>query len=220
MANIKVTLSFLILIGLHNFIDAQVISNESTPLLDNIYNRYQKAKSIKANFDLIIQLPEDDEEIQNGMMIQKGDKYIVELKDYKVYNDGDNQWIHLYSANEVQWTEAANAEEDAIPNLRDIISLYKSDAFKYVRTPNKDLLSSEVQIDFTPIDKDAEYFKVRLIVNTEKMEPKSMKFFHKDGSRYTLYIRDIRYDVDIKDSAFRFDVSAHPQVHVEDLRID
>ncbi len=198
---------------------AQSQGNAKT-ILDAMYQKYEASKSIEADFDLVIRLSEDEEEIQQGSMVQQADRFVIALQDYKVYNDGDDQWIHIFDSEEVQWTSADEAEEDALPNLKDIIGMYRSGAFDYVNVPSPALARSHAQIDFTPKDKDVDYYKIRLIVDVKEKEPVSMKFFYKDGSRYVLKINSLSYNKDFPISFFRFDADAHPGVHIEDLRID
>ncbi len=210
---ISFTLCFSLLFVLSGIAQDQ----QAKKLLDALYGKYQEAKSITASFDLLIQPAESEVETQSGQMVQQAEKYMVKLPDYQLYNDGKNQWIHIFEANEVQWTDTENNEDEAIPNIQDIVAMYRTGEFDYLLSHQH---NTSAHIDFSPKDKEQEYFKIRLSLNTKNNEPESLKFFYKDGSRYSLVLKSIDYNKKYPDDFFRFDPEAHPGVHIEDLRID
>ena len=111
--------------------------------------------------------------------------------------------------------------DDSWMTPKDFLNIYDSPEFVYA------LMSSEVTgaksehwIEFKSLEPDSEYSKVRMVVNKETNEIKSIRAFSNDGSSYELFIGDINYSATVTQSAFQFDRKNHPGVIVEDLRID
>jgi len=191
---------------------------QATRLLDKAYAKYEQAGSIEAQFSMLIELPEQGTETQSGIMRQKGNHYMIDTDSYAVYNDSKTVYIHMKDAQEVQIMSAEEDEDDeSIPSMDDILGLYKSGDFEYQMLPGSGDVSV---IEFKPLDKDSEYFKLRMSLNKKTIVPESMIFFNKDGSKYTVTLENIQFDAKLTDTVFSFDKAAYPDVYIEDLRID
>lgn len=193
----------------------------ATAILDKIKAEYDGHESIEAKFSLSIELPEQPEEIQNGMIAQKGEKYHVDMGAQSIYSDGNNIWLHLKTQNEVQ---ISTIEEDAEVNMlspTELMKIYEGDQFIYFLVNDGNEKGKSIQyIEFKPTDKYSDYSKLRLKVDKAKNRVLQIKAFAKDGSRYTLDIKSFEVDKAFSDKDFVFDESKFPEISVEDLRID
>lgn len=206
----------VILLSFHG-VNAQDL--EAKKVLDDVYKHYHEALGVFVEFDLVMDLSESEREVQKGIMIQKGEKYKVQLESYSVYNNGDKMWMYLADANECQLTSVlSDDEESEVPNLNDILSMYKSGEFDYRILDDGSVRGAVKKIEFKPTDLDADYFKMILLVDTDQDAPKSIKFFHRDGSRYAIEISKIDFNQEYPDDTFEFKEIDFPGVHVEDLR--
>ena len=57
-------------------------------LLDQLQKKYTSYNTIEADFTLTIEIPEEDEEIQKGTIIQNGEKYRLDIEGQCIVSDG------------------------------------------------------------------------------------------------------------------------------------
>jgi outer membrane lipoprotein-sorting protein len=190
-------------------------------ILDNLKAEYDTYKSMEVSFELTLELPQQESEIQNGLVIQQGDQYKLELDDRAIYSDGQYVWLHIKKNNEVQINDAEMDEEANMMSPKDMLQLYESGKFAYAITDEPTLDGKKViQIEFKPLERDSEFSKMSLLVDKKTEKMAQMKVFSKDGGKYTLKINDITANKKYAASTFAFDKSKFPGIHVEDLRID
>ena len=190
-------------------------------ILDKLKKEYDTYKSMKIDFNLILELPGQDAETQKGMVIQQDEKYKLELDDRAIYSDGNYVWLHVKKNNEVQINDADMGDEENMLSPKDMLNLYESGEFVYAITAEPLLDGKKVtQIEFKPLDRDSEFSKMVLYVSKNSGEMSQMKVFSKDGGRYTLKINEILPNRQYGPEVFRFDESKFPGIHIEDLRID
>lgn len=190
-------------------------------ILDKLKAEYDSYKSMEVNFKLVLELPQQEAEIQNGLVIQQGEMYKLDLDDRSIYCDGTSVWLHVKKNNEVQLNDADMDDEESMMSPKDMLQLYESGEFEYAITAEPLLDGKKVtQIEFKPLDRDSEFSKMALYIDKKTQKMAQMKVFSKDGSRYTLKINDITANKNYSPDTFTFDASKYPGIHVEDLRID
>lgn len=220
----KYLYSFIILALLSANVFAQSAVNIKDPkaknILDNISQKLESYKSVEMAFDLILEFPGMEPEIQKGKIIQSGDKYFLDMQIQSVYCDGESLWMHMKNNNEVQWNNVEVAEEGGFMDPQSLLNLYKSGDYAYVISNEGVEEGVKIQqIEFKSLDSDVPYSKMRLTISSNQQEIKRMKIFSKDGSQFTLKISSILTDSNYPSETFIFDKSKFPGVHVEDLRI-
>ncbi len=191
-------------------------------VLDKMKKKYNGYKTLEAEFNLTIEIPEEVSNTQKGKLTQQGDKYRLSLKDRTIVSDGKSVWLHLSKSKEVQIN---NVEEDVqsggISSPKDLLQAYAWNKYIYVLssefTENGRLVQ---QIEFKPIDRNSDYTKIRLTVDKKTTDVISIKSFGKDGSRYTLTITKLTPNVNVNTATFQFAKSECPACHFEDLRIN
>jgi len=123
--------------------------------------------------------------------------------------------MYMKNNNVVQINNFEDDEDPMSPGR--LLKIYESDKeFVYAIT-NEVKGDTKVEIEFKPLSKDADFFKIRLEVDKVKTEVKSIKVFAKDGTTYSLDIKSIR-SITPDESVFMFNKSKFPGVKVEDLR--
>ena len=193
---------------------------QARKILQKLSKEYKAYNTMEVSFMLVLDLPEQASETQKGKVIQKGDKYVLELKDQAIYCNGKYVWLHLKDNNEVQINDLDEDAEDSFLTPKDMMTIYESDDYNYavIGTEKKGKLTL-TQIEFKPTDPDAEYSKLRLSVDTKNNKMASMEVFSKDGSKYTLTVDNVLSNKDYADALFTFDAAKFPGIHVEDLRL-
>jgi len=205
---------------------AQDYTEQSDPqakaILEKMKTKYESYQSLRANFSLIIELPEEDAETQQGSMSQMADKYRMEMGTQSIICDGETLWLHLKDNNEVQINDfdPEEAADGEIMSPNDLLRIYEKDGYIYQLAGESTEKGRTVQhIEFKPTDEDADFFKLRLTIDKKTLDILQIKAFSEDGSRFTLVIDELETNPTFDKAHFSFDKGKFPGVHVEDLRI-
>lgn len=193
----------------------------ATKILDRLKKQYDSYKSMEVTFQLVLELPESDPEIQKGTVGQRDDMYFLKTDRQEIYSDGQTIWLYLVDNQEVQLNDVETGDDADMLSPKDMMRIYESDDFVYAITGQQTINAVPcTQIEFKPTSSDSEYSKMRLIVDPKTNTMQSLKVFSKDGSRYTLTVDHIVPNKPFKESDFKFDPDSVPGIHIEDLRID
>ena len=193
----------------------------SKNILDGLQKDYAAYQSMEADFTLTIEIPEEDKEVQKGIIIQKGEKYRLDINGQCIVSDGTTLWYHVASNNEVQISDADEGDdEEDLLSPKNFMKFYKEG--KFIVSPvmaAKENGQTVRWIELKPTDEDSEYSKLRMSLHASKNELQQIKAFAKDGSRFTLKINELVPNKKYTDNQFTFDVKKYPQIRIEDTRI-
>lgn len=151
-----------------------------------------------------------------GKITVKGDKYRLELPEQQVYNNGTTVWTYLPEQKEVNIDNFDPKSDDLNPSK--IFEMYKK-GFKYMLMGDNNeggVLCDE--IDLVPEKKDAQYFKIKMLISKKDKSVNSWTMFDRGGNRYKYVITKFTPNVKVDDSFFNFDKKKFPGVREEDLR--
>ncbi len=188
-------------------------------ILERVAEKTKSYKSIKANFELIIEdRKENTQTVSTGRLILKGDKYRIEYMGSIVYFDGKTVWTYTEEIEEVVITEPDSTDDSFLSNPAQIFYLYNRD-FKY-RYIGETVINERKmhEIDLYPKNLDQPYSSFKIFTDNEKDIIASLKIRGKDGVDYIVYVRDYITDDDVDDSVFTFDGSKHKKAEIIDLR--
>ncbi|MEL7021632.1 MAG: outer membrane lipoprotein carrier protein LolA [Bacteroidota bacterium] len=195
---------------------------QATAILEKLRTRYEGFASMAADFSLTLEIPDELKEVQEGKLVQKGDKYRLDLETQSIYNDGNALYLYLKNNNEVQINDVPSEEEAAeagILSPNDILRIYEQGSYVYALTNQYAKGGKLIQeIEFKPLDRESEYSKLRLAVDKKTNNVVSITAFGKDSSRYTLTIKKLMPNAQFEDAYFTFDANKFPGIYVEDLR--
>ena len=186
-------------------------------ILDAMSKKYKSIPSFEANFSVV--LTNDVEKINEtfkGKMTVKGDKFRMTLPEQEVINNGSTIWTYLPDAKEVNIENYDPSSEDVNPSK--IYDLYKK-GFKYLYLQER--MEGGVmceEIDLVPEKKDAQFFKIKMLINKKSKNVQSWTMFDKGGNRYKYSITAFTPDASVEDTYFSFDPKKYPGVEVIDLR--
>lgn len=186
-------------------------------ILEAMGEKYKTLAAYEANFTYA--LTNDVENIKEefkGKLTVKNEKYRISLPEQEVINDGVTVWTYLPEVKEVNIDNYDKNSGDINP-LK-IYEIYQ-EGFKYLyiqdRTENGVVCE---EVDLVPEKKDAQYFKIKLLIKKKEKVIQSLTMFDKGGNRYKYTISRFVPNANISDSYFTFDVSKYPGVDVIDLR--
>ncbi len=214
-------------LGLFTFLMAQSAvpksekDSRATVLLDKLRKQYKSYSAMEVAFDLEIQLPGRAVEKQSGTVIQQGKQFQVKMKEQEMYSDGKTTWVYLKKNKEVQIFEAADALSGGFISPSDMMQMYDNGSFSYVLAEERVVQAKKyADIEFKPVDRYAEYSKIRMTVDKNSNKMVSLKVFSKDGSRFILQVKSLVPNKKYAPAMFVFNAKAVPGIHVEDLRMN
>jgi outer membrane lipoprotein-sorting protein len=185
--------------------------------LEAMSNKYKAIPSFEANIAVTMtnEVEKVNEEFK-GKITVKADKFRLALPEQEVINNGSTIWTYLPEAKEVTIDNYDPSSEDIIPSK--IYELYKK-GFKYLYLQDKTeggVMCEE--IDLVPEKKDAQFFKIKMLISKKDKSLQSWTMFDKGGNRYKYTITKFNPNVKVEDSFFTFDLKKYPGVEPVDLR--
>lgn len=194
---------------------------EAKKILDVLKTRFDDSESSTFDFNLEMEFPGELVESQEGKLVKSGEKFVLSLADQEIYSDNESMWVFDKSINSVQIYDADFGDDGSFMSPNEFLDIYNSPNYSYAITNEwMDNKTSYTHIEFKPLKEDSEYFKVRLEIKGKNHDIGSIKVFAKDGSRYTLHIKEIAIDQNFPQDYFVFNPEDHENIQVENLRID
>lgn len=210
--------SIFIFIGIiiANFCMAQY-DPKALEILEAMSKHYKAITAFEANLtSTLVNESAGVKDEFKGKLTVKGDKYRLELEEQHVYNNGTTVWTYLPGSKEVNVDNFDPKSEDLNPSK--FYEMYKK-GFKYLLMGDKTeagVLCDE--IDLVPEKKDAQYFKVKMMIAKKDKSVQNFTMFDRSGNKYKYVITKFVPNVKVDDAYFTFDPKKHPGVEVVDLR--
>jgi outer membrane lipoprotein carrier protein len=192
--------------------DAQALAT-----LDAMSKKYKAYTSFEANITTTMtNETEGVKEEYKGKITVKGDKYKLVMSEQEIINNGTTQWTYIPAAKEVT-VDNYDATSDEI-NPSKIYEIYKK-GFKYLHNGERTEGGVVVEeIDLVPEKKDAQFFKIKMLITKKDRSIQSWTMMDKSGNKYKYTISKFTPNVTVADTFFVFDTKKYPGVDVTDLR--
>lgn len=186
-------------------------------ILEAMSKKYKAIAAFEANLTSgMTNETEGVKEEFKGKITVKGDKFRLLLDDQEIINNGTTVWTYLPSAKEVNIDNFDPGSDDVNPTK--IFEMYKK-GFKYLYLTDKTeggVVCEE--IDLVPEKKDAQYFKIKMMIVKKDKSIQSWTMFDKAGNRYKYTITKFVPNIKVDDTFFTFDPKKYPGVEIIDLR--
>ncbi len=186
-------------------------------VLEAMSKKYKAIPSFEASFryTLTNETEKINEEFK-GKMTVKGDKFRLVLPEQEVINNGITVWTYLPESKEVNIDNADNDSDDVNPSK--FYEMYKK-GYKYLHLgdANEAGVACDV-VDLVPEKRDAQYFKIKMIISKKDRSVQSFTMFDKTGNRYKYTITDFTPNTKVDDTFFTWDPKKYPGVEPVDLR--
>jgi outer membrane lipoprotein carrier protein len=184
-------------------------------ILEAMSKKYKAIPAFEANLtSAMTNETEGIKEEFKGKITVKGEKFKLTLEDQEIINNGTTVWTYLPSAKEVS-IDNFDPKSDEINPVK-IFEIYKT-GFKYLYLGDKTEIGFE-EIDLVPEKKNAQYFKIKMMISKKDQSIQSWTMFDKAGNRYKYIITKFVSNLKVDDSFFVFDAKRYPGVEVNDLR--
>jgi outer membrane lipoprotein carrier protein len=186
-------------------------------ILEAMSKKYKAIAAFEAS--LTSSLTNESEGVKEefkGKIIVKGEKFKLSLDDQEIINNGTTVWTYLPSAKEVNIDNYDPGSDDINPIK--IFDIYKK-GFKYLYLADKTEAGVVLEeIDLVPEKKDAQYFKIKMMIVKKDKSIQSWTMFDKSGNRYKYTITKFTPNIKVDDATFTFDPKKYPGVEIIDLR--
>ena len=174
-----------------------------------------KNNAVKTDFSLIYSDKSNPKgQTTIGKFTLKGNKFVLEIIEMKVWFDGKTQWSYLPKNNEVSITEPTE-KEIAETNPMAILSGFKSKSsinFSKIKS------NSNYIIELIPKIKGTEISKIEVQVNKATKNLFSIRLSNKNGSNSELILTNFQQGIALPDNFFEFNPSKYKGVSENDLR--
>ncbi len=161
------------------------------------------------------QIPDE----QSGILKQKGDMYYLEFGDRTIYCDGKDVRVYQRTQNILEINDLS--EESGMVSPKALLDLYESADFVFVLGDNLKLKGKVLNtLMLKPIDKESEFSKINILIDSKSYLPYEIAIMYKDGLKNNIKINEILLNQKIQNSVFKFNEAEHPGVSVEDLRMN
>jgi len=211
---------FTTVLAFFTFLSLSALAQYDPKALEILEAMSKKYKAIEAfEADISYTLSNDVEKINEefkGKITVKGEKFRLALPEQEVYNNGTTVWTYLPDAKEVNIDNFDPDSDDINPSK--IYEIYKK-GFKYLYLSDKTeggVVCEEV--DLVPDKKDAQYFKIKMMIVKKDKSIQSWTMYDKAGNRYKYTISKFNPNLKVDDAFFTFDPKKYPGVEVIDLR--
>jgi outer membrane lipoprotein carrier protein len=173
-------------------------------ILEAMSKKYKAIPTFEANITTgLVNESEGVKEEFKGKITVKGDKFKLLLDDQEIINNGTTVWTYLPSAKEVNIDNFDPGSDDVNPTK--IFDMYKK-GFKYLYIADKTeggVVCEE--IDLVPEKKDAQYFKIKMMIVKKDKSIQSWTMFDKAGNRFIYTITKFNPNIKLDDAFFTFD---------------
>jgi outer membrane lipoprotein-sorting protein len=197
-----------------------VFSQDAAEILNKLSSKYKTLNSIQAEVNLrTINNDSDIDETNRISIYKKGKKYKFSLDELiTVISDANSVWTISPDDEEVTIDIYEEDSEDGEINMSNVFTLYENGFEQYYMKLLKKNDGTYHVIDLIPEDKEQDYFKIRVLVDSEQYLLNEMKVFYNDGTNAIYQIEKFKTDATLEDAIFQVTKADYPGYHFEDLR--
>ena len=185
-------------------------------ILDQVSQKTKAYQSITVDFLFIMDNAEVElHEVSKGKILIQGNAYKLNFSGYEIFSDGTTQWTYVKDANEVNISDASNADESVI-NPATIFTIYEQG---YTNTYLGEFTTDSkktYKIEMIPSEV-GEFSKLILEIDQNTYQIVSA-VMTSDSNTYTIKVTSMDTLKNYPASTFVFDTKKHSDVDVIDMR--
>ncbi len=189
-------------------------------ILDAVSKKYEGYSTIQTAFELEMAFPEQEVEVQQGILARNGNQYRVTFGTQEIFSDGKAVYLVMHNNKSVQINDMPDPNEDmGFLSPETIFTFYDNGQFVYRLMDTQTEKGKVVHfIEFKPVDRNSEYSKLRMVVERDSKKIVRVLAFAKDGSRYTFKLNKLQPNKKFAAGYFEMNDGKFPGYYVEDLR--
>ena len=192
--------------------------NKATKILEQCAQTIKKSYAIETSFSISENFLNNKSDYTiEGMLINKGNKFVLDTPDSKTWFDGKTQWSLLKNNEEVN-ISSPTAQELTMLNPISLIELYQRGNKTICKGEKKMNGTTMQEIQIVSSNKQSVWSSLNLLINKTTLLPASITFKQRDGKTSTIHFAKMKTRVNLPDSFFVFNQKAYPNVEIIDLR--
>lgn len=193
-------------------------AEKAKSILDKVTSKTKTYTTIQADFSFSMENQQENiNEVYEGIIFIKGDKYKATLMDVDTYYDGKTLYTHMIDAAEVNIDEPDPEDEESL-NPATIFTIYQTGyKFAYKGDATENGVALDV-IDLYPENRDKPYSRIKLKIRKDTNDIYSIEQVGKDGNNYTITVKNMNTNTTMEDNMFVFDTAKNPTVDIIDMR--
>lgn len=184
---------------------------EAQEYLDQLAAAVSSAQGLEINFKADVKKISGEKEASNekGTLLMSKNHSKLSMDGTEIYGDEENQWVYLTDENEV--TIQPIEENEITP--ASIFTVYKKGyRFRLMKNENDTVI-----VELSPSDRNSEYVRITLNINTAKQQLNAFVAQSKNGIITTVTMTTWN-EKTISENEIKFIESQHPDVEIIDLR--
>ena len=202
-------LTFTILIFLISTLSiAQNNDPKAEAILNNLSEKANTYTTIEATFTFTQHDKKADEtSTQNGEIKVEGDKFMLILGDYQIYNDGVITWTYDSDLNEATKDLTEDVRDPDSPSFSEMLTMWE-EGFSYSFESEKTVGGITYQIVnlYPTKDNDKPFHTAKLTIDKKEVEIVKIMLLGKDGIDYIYDISDFKVNTTLSESTFTIDL--------------
>ncbi len=189
---------------------------KGTELVNTASSKIRAYKSLKIDFTYEMENKTMEiNETMSGVIFSQGQKYYMEVGDNVFISDGTTIWNYIDDLEEVQISNAADAEGGLTPTaiLNDFEEHFKATFIKQETYKGKKV---DI-IDLVPKVSQA-FYKYRIALDSKDQMIVYSIAYDRHGGTFTYNLSNVQINPTIPASKFVFDKNKFPDAYINDLR--
>ncbi len=189
---------------------AQTNDPKAEAILNNLSEKAKEYKTIEASFTFTQIDKKADEKIsQEGEVKVDGDKFMLVLGDYQIFNDGITTWTYDSDLDEATKDLTEDVRDPDSPSFSEMLTMWE-DGFSYSFESEKTVGGIVYQIVnlYPTKDNDKPFHTAKLTIDKKKSEIVKIMLLGKDGIDYIYEISSFKVNAPLSESTFTIDLKA------------
>ena len=189
---------------------SQANDPKAEAILNKLSEKAKTYKTLEAKFTFTQEdKKEEDVSSQKGVVKVKGDKYMLILGDFQIYNDGKITWTYDSDLNEATKDYTEDVRDPDSPTFSEMLTMWEK-GFSYKFEEEKTINGVTYQIiNVYPLkSNDKPYHTAKLTINKQKEEIVKIILLGKDGINYTYELSEFKVNMPLSDDTFTIDLKA------------
>lgn len=190
------------------FTFAQSNDPKAELILNNLSEKAEGYKTIEASFTFTQHDKKADETItQEGEVKVEGEKFMLILGDYQIYNDGLITWTYDSDLNEATKDLTEDVRDPDSPSFSEMLTMWET-GFSYSFESEKTIggISYQIVNLYPTKDNEKPFHTAKLTIDKKKSEIVKIMLLGKDGIDYIYEISNFKVNTPLSESTFTIDL--------------
>ena len=200
------------------FLSSPLVAQDADALLNQLSEKAQSFKAYEIAYtSTLVDLKDDFELSQQGIVQIEGDRFHLDLGDYVIYCDGETVWTFEPEMNECYVDDTETMKEEGMDPSK-LFTVWEEDFRRewMGRTSVEGRDCAHINL-YASMDKA--YHTLQLFVDDKALEVVQIVMKGREGSDVTYTVKSFSTTLEVVPGMFTFPAEKHPGVDLIDNRI-